>query len=216
MQRQRIGERMADEAGIDAVLRVNRWFHREQTEHAVCAAPDLRGTTCAPGPDRGADVVHGANAALLQSALQAEVEVRRIDADEHVGLPRQQPRSHGAPQPQQSRQVPEHLGQAHHGQFRAVVPGRKPGGAHLRSADAGELGSGEAFAQLRDQAGAEQVARRLAGDQRDALGRGHRTSERSLRSMKSSISCTSGAPCAASASWVRASASGRPDLYRVR
>ncbi len=39
-----------------------------------------------------------------------------------------------------------------------------------------------------------------------------RISERSLRSMKSSIRRTSGAPSAAAASWARASASGRPLL----
>jgi hypothetical protein len=33
--------------------------------------------------------MHGANAALLQPLLHAEVEVRSVDADEYIRLPRQ-------------------------------------------------------------------------------------------------------------------------------
>ena len=74
---------MADEAGIDTMPRIDRRLHRKQAQHAIGAAADLLGALLAPGPDRRADVVHGAQAGLLQALLHAEIEVRRVDADDH-------------------------------------------------------------------------------------------------------------------------------------
>ena len=122
--------------------------------------------------------MHGAHAALLQGALEAEVEVRGIDADEDVGLPGQQALAQARAQAQQPRQVAQHFRQPHHRQFAAVVPGLEAGGAHARTTDAGELRVRKAFAQGRHQPGAEQVARGLAGDEGDArrARAGHRAS----------------------------------------
>ena len=64
--REAVGQRMADEACVDAVPGVDRRFHREQPQHAVGAVADLFRALLAPGPDRGADVVHGADAGAAQ------------------------------------------------------------------------------------------------------------------------------------------------------
>ena len=91
-ERHLVGQRMADETRIDAMARIDRRFHREQAQHAIGAASDLLRAPLAPGPYRRAHVMHGAHAALLQPLLHAEVEVGRVDADEHIGLPGQHSR----------------------------------------------------------------------------------------------------------------------------
>src|SRR5690606_27356544 len=149
----------------DAVALVDGWLHREQAEYAVGAAADLRRAALAPGPDRGADVVHGADAGLPELAFQAQVEVGRVHADEDIRLPLQQPATQAGAQAQQARQVLEHFRHAHYRQFRAVVPGVEAFGAQHRPADAGELRVRETVPQLAYQAGGQQIARGLASHQ---------------------------------------------------
>jgi len=143
LQRDRVGQRMADEHGIDPVARVDRRLHREQAEHAICAGGDLRRARFAPGPHRRAHVVHGAYAALLEPAFDAEVEVGRVDADEDVGLPVQHALAKRPAQLQETGQVGQHFGQAHHRQFARIEPGVHAGRAHRIAADAGEFRIGE-------------------------------------------------------------------------
>ena len=90
MQGEGVCQRMADETRIDAVAFVDRRFHREQAEHAVGAFADLLRALLPPGPDRRADVVHGADAGGFQLPLQAEVEIGRVDADKNVRFPSEQ------------------------------------------------------------------------------------------------------------------------------
>ena len=185
--------------------------------------------------------MHGGHAALLEPALHAQIEIRRIDADEHVRLPVQQLLAQRLAQAQQARQMAQDLGQAHHRQFAGVKPRIQSGRTHARTADAGEAGLGMALAQLCDQSGAERIAGGLAGHQRDTrracalrtchqLGQGargagrrrhqactaQRTRRRSPWAMKSSMACTSLLSLACSASCAWASASGRPATYSVR
>ena len=171
LHRNLVRHRMADEACIDRMPCVDRRFHREQAQHAVGAVADLLGTLLAPGPDRRTDVVHRAHAAFLQPALDAEVEVGCVDADIDVRLPVQHALAEGLAQAQQARQVAQHLGQAHHGQFVRVEPGVAAGRTHRIAPDAGEFGVREARLQCGDQAGAESVARRFAGAKDEAGSR---------------------------------------------
>jgi len=112
--------------------------------------------------------VHGADAGVLEFGLEPEVEVRGIDADEYVRPPCEHAFADIRAQAQQARQVVQHLDEAHDREFAAVVPAIQAGRAHGGAADAGEFGVGMALPQFLDQAGAEQVARGFAGDQRDA------------------------------------------------
>jgi hypothetical protein len=190
--------------------------------------------------------VHGAHAALLQPALDAQVEVGRVDADEHVRLPFQRTLAERRAQLQQARQVAQHFGQAHHRQLAGIVPGLAAGAAHGVAADAGEFGIREARLQFAHQARTEQVAGGFTGHQRDpqralaehplrrnaaghrgqrnhgGAGRrlagraAHRSKGLSACSMKSSIAFTSSLSRACSVSCTLASASGRPATYRVR
>ena len=90
--------------------------------------------------------MHGADAALLQPLLHAEVEVRGIDADEHIGLPRQHAPTQRAAQAQQTRQVTQYFGQAHHRQFAGIKPRVQACRAHCIAANAGEFGLGVTLA----------------------------------------------------------------------
>jgi len=105
-QRKTIGQRVADEAGIDAMFRVDRRLHREQAKHAVRAAADLFGALFAPCPDRWADVMHGQQSRLLETLFHAEIEIGRVDADHYRRTYSQQSRHQRLAQPQQSRQEP--------------------------------------------------------------------------------------------------------------
>ncbi len=219
LQRHVVRHGVADEARIDAMAGVDGRFHREQAQHAVGAGADLLRALLAPGPDGGADVMHGADPALLEPALHAQVEVGGIDADEHIRPPGQHALAERTPQLQQAGQVAQYLGQAHHRQLARVEPGLATFAAHAIAADAGEFGVGPAFAQCGDEAGPQPVAGGLAGHQRDArAARGgiHLSSGLSPRSMKSSRARTSSLDWACSASCCLASASGRPATYNVR
>gem|GEM_PF-4647486 len=196
-------------------------FHREQAQHQVGAGTDLLRTLLAPRPDRRADVVHRGDTALFQPALHAQVEVRGVDADEHVRLPLQHPRTKLTAQLQQARQVAQDFGQAHHRQLAGIEPGQAAGAAHRIAANPGELGVREPLLQFAHQAGAKQVAGGFTGNQRNPqrsrrARRRHRSRGLSACSMKSSMSLTSALCAACSASCTLASASGRPATYNVR
>ena len=141
---------------------------------------------------------------------------------------RQQPCDQPAPQPQQARQMPQHLGHAHHRQLANVMPAVHALRAHARAADADEACPRQTRTQRRQQRAAQQIARGFArdqGDQRPVAGVGacgvhahgaQRTSGRWLASMKRDINATSALSCASSSRRARASARLRPDIYSVR
>src|SRR5206468_3832572 len=75
----------------DAVLRQQLRLEGEDAQHVVAGALEFLDALHAPGPDRGADEVHGLDAAALEVFLEPEVEVRGVDADEDVRPLLQQP-----------------------------------------------------------------------------------------------------------------------------
>ena len=163
--------------------------------------------------------MHGGDAARLQPGLHRQVEIRRVDTDEHVRLPVQYALSECLAQAQQAWQVAQHFGQPHHGQFAGIEPGLAAGLAHGRAGDAGKLGIRMVRPQGRDQPGTQTITRGFTGHQGNAqrpLLHTHRSNGRSACSMNSSISRTSSLASACSDSWVLASASGSPATYRVR
>ena len=89
--------------------------------------------------------MHGADAACFKPLLDPEIEIRRIDANEHVRLPVEHALAEPLAQIQQARQVGQHFGQTHHREFVGIVPSGQSRLAHARAADAGKLGLREAF-----------------------------------------------------------------------
>ena len=156
--------------------------------------------------------MHGADAARLSVALEAEVEVG-------ASMPMKRPGSTSSRRLRKRLRSDSRRGRWRSTSLRPITASARgvasvhPLLAHRGAADAGELGIGAAFAQPFDQPGAEQVAGRLAGAQRDAPGRiVHRNSGRSPRSMKSRKARTSSLPLARSASCALASSSFAPDM----
>ena len=109
--------------------------------------------------------MHRRDARRAQLARQAEIEFRRIDADEHVGRGPQEFAPHARPQPQQPRQIAQDLEQAHDGKRLGRLPGLAACREHLRSGDAEELRVRRQVPQCADQPRAERVARRLSRHQ---------------------------------------------------
>ena len=109
-----------------------------------------------------------ADAVLLEAAFEAEVEVRRVDADEDVGALLQSTFVYSAPHGQQARQMAQHFDQTHHAQTLGRIPLVEAGCRHLRAAHAAEAGVREARAQAGDEPGAEQIAGTFTGDEDEA------------------------------------------------
>jgi hypothetical protein len=108
------------------------------------------------------------DAGFLQLALQAEVEVRGVDADEDIGALRQQRLGHAAPDPHDLAVMPERLGVAAHRELVHRIVRLEAERLHARPADAGEEDRVAARLQLRHQRRGELVAGGLAGDHSDA------------------------------------------------
>jgi hypothetical protein len=77
-----LGQRMAHIGGCNTVLGQQFGLKRKDAQHVVYAALNFLHSVGAPGPNRGADKVHGFDALLAQCGLEVEVEIRGIDANE--------------------------------------------------------------------------------------------------------------------------------------
>ena len=87
-----LAERMADVGGGDTMLRQQVDLEGKDAQHVIDAALDLLDPLRPPGPDGRADEMRGLDARGLEVALQIQIEVRRIDADEDIGPVLQQAR----------------------------------------------------------------------------------------------------------------------------
>ena len=83
LHRHRAGQRMADVGDRYAFLAVDLFLERKQYQHVRNRLADLVDALIAPRPDRRTDEVHRGRAGLAQLMLQAQVEIRRVDANEH-------------------------------------------------------------------------------------------------------------------------------------
>ncbi len=138
VQRNLIGERMADEHGAHAVLVVEALLERQQAQHQIDRAADRPHAPLAPRPDLRADVLHGADPARLQARRDPQVELLGVDADVDVGPLRKHAREQVAANAQQARQMRQDLEQPHHGEIFGALPGLAARGNHARPCDAGE------------------------------------------------------------------------------
>ncbi len=109
--------------------------------------------------------MHCPDPGSTQLELEPQVEVRGINADEHIG-PLLDQRIHQAlTARQQLRQTAEHFDQAHHGQSLQREIGLQPFGLHAWTTDANELDIGVLRLQRLHQARAENVTRGFPGNQ---------------------------------------------------
>jgi hypothetical protein len=165
LHRDGIGKRVADEFRPHALFVVKALLEGQEAEHQVDRVAHAPHPALAPRPELRAHVLHRRNARRVQTPREPQVEVRRVDADEHVRALRLEGAPQPQPQPQQARQVAQHLEQPHHGERFGRLPHLAARVAHLRPGDAEEACLGVECPQRPDQARPERVARRLAGHQ---------------------------------------------------
>ena len=168
---------MADELRTHAVLIVEALFERQQAQHQIDGFMDAARPALPPRPDLRTHVLHRRNAGGAQVARQAQIEFRRIDADEHVRPGRQEQAPNACAQTQQPRQMAQDLEQAHDGERFGGLPGLASRSLHLRAGNAEEFSARREPAQRMNQIGAQRVARRFARHQTHPQRSRHRQPE---------------------------------------
>ena len=98
-----------------------------------------------------------AHARALELRFQAEIEIRRIDADEQPRLRPQEPAAQPVPDTHELRQVREHFHIAAQRELRHRVPGFAPGRNHLRPRDSREARGRQPPAHRADQVRPERI-----------------------------------------------------------
>ena len=200
------------------MLLVERRLEWEQCQHSIRGGGHMLDPPLAPSPDRGADIVDGAYATGPHALLQAQVEVRRVDADHQIRLARDDLPQQLCAQFEQPGQVAQHFADAHHRQHINALQCLAAGRLHQRAGDAEKARIRQALFQRLDQRGAEHVTGGFAGhdgDQRAGLlvaaHRQPRCSGRRPASMNFSIRATSSEPAAIAASSCLTSSSTLPE-----
>jgi len=149
-------------------------FERQQAQDPVTGFPQHLDATLPPGPYRRTDVMHGRYARTARGALDRQIKVWRVDADQDIGRVRAQAPHDLTPDAEQPGQMPRDLEQAHDGQVLAVEPCAAACGPHGIARDAFEPEVGVCFAGGPDQAGAELITGGLSRNNDDP---GHRVRE---------------------------------------
>jgi hypothetical protein len=76
--------------GRNAMLRQQSGFKREKAQHMVSTALDFLHPLRPGGPNRRADKLNRLDTGLAQRCFEVQIEVRRINANEHIRAPGQQ------------------------------------------------------------------------------------------------------------------------------
>ena len=162
-----VQERMAHEAGLIAVSRVQFRLKGQDHGHAVCQAADAVHPLLAPGPDLRADIVQNRNAQFFGEAGQQEIEVRIVDENEQLRPPGPHPRGQRTSGPQDVGQPAQDLHQAHDREPGRIGQQFHAGAGHFPTAHATETEFRPQGFQLRHQCRTVHVARGLAGHNHD-------------------------------------------------
>src|SRR5439155_25817396 len=126
-----------------------------------------RDPSAPPRPHRRAYEMDRAHAVALEFALERQVEVGRVDTDEHRNAFREKPARKRAPYSENFRQAADDLGKPADGERFERMPRLAAGRLHFRSGDADEARFRNAGADGFDQHRRERVARSLSGDDTD-------------------------------------------------
>ena len=139
VQRHGIRHGVTDEATGRLMLIVKGLFKRQEGQYQIGRRLDLMNTGLAPGPDRGADIVHRLDALTLEDELHPDIEIRGIDADEEIRWIGDQFTDQLTPHREQARQARQHLDQPHHRQLFHLEQRLDPLLLHAWTGDADEL-----------------------------------------------------------------------------
>ena len=217
LQRDHLGQRMADVGDRHAGLLVDLFLEREDHQHVRHRLLDFLDAPAPPGPDLRADEVHGRDAGRLQLHLEAEVKAGIVGADEHRRPFGQQAVAQVVLDALDLAVARDHFEQAAHGQRVHRQVGDEALLGHARAADAVEARFGQMRAQAGQQAAGKHVAGHLAGDQRyrDVSGRCHGSRFRGTRGRPALAARCRRRPLPARPARALASSSVRPERYTV-
>ncbi len=104
---------------------------------------------------------------FTQLFFERQIEVRRVDADEHLGPRCDHAVAQRATKTQQPRQMPQHFDVAAHRQLAYVMPGIEAGADHAVAADADAVHFWRSLQDFGNDGRCEQIAGRFARDERD-------------------------------------------------
>ena len=128
----KLGEGVADELGLDAVLAVELLFEWEDHEHLVDVFLDELDAVLFPGPELRADEEDDRNAEAMELFGELEVDVGKVDEDGYIGAAV----ADGALQLTESAidagQVANHFGDAHDRHIFSTHDAFETSGGHAR------------------------------------------------------------------------------------
>ncbi|CAH0212603.1 hypothetical protein SRABI106_01787 [Rahnella aquatilis] len=171
MQRHRIGHRMTNETTGNIEFVIKRFFERQECQNQIRCLADFENTFLTPGPDRRADIVNSTQTALLQTTFKRDVEVRSINAHEHIRLQFAKTTGQIFADFQQAWQPFKNFHHAHYRQFFHLVPGFASFRLHQRTRDTHKTGIRMMLLQGSNQPGAKNVTGRFTGHQANCQNR---------------------------------------------
>src|SRR5438874_449318 len=137
-------KRMTDISDGDIRLRIERRLEWKQCEQTVRRMRDRGDALASPGPDRGTHEVNRPDTASLELPLETQIEVRRVDADEHSDARLAKPARERAAQPPQLGNSPQNFGESTNGQRLERHPWFAPRLFHLGPRHSDESHAGDA------------------------------------------------------------------------
>ena len=126
-------ERMADVGDRDAGLFIERRLEGKQRKQAMRRTGDRHDPLAPPRPHRRAHEMDGAHPAAFEFPFEPQVEIGRVDADEHPDPRFSKPLRQRAPQAQQLRHATEHFGKSANGERLERNPRLAAGFLHFGS-----------------------------------------------------------------------------------
>lgn len=161
------GERVTDKSSRDIAGLVEDLLEREDDEDAADALLHPAEATALPGPELRADEPKDGDAGPMEVTGEAEVDVGEVDEDGEVGAGGADGADEPAVAAVDAGDVAEDFGDAHDSDVFGADGLELAGGAHFRSAQAGEGGVGEPWLESSDELCAVEVARGFAGGEED-------------------------------------------------
>ncbi len=86
VQRHGISHCVTDKAARHVEFIVKRFFERQEGQHQIRRSAYFENAFLSPRPDGRTDVMNGFDPLLFQIPFEGNIEIRRINADENIGL----------------------------------------------------------------------------------------------------------------------------------
>ena len=162
--RESLEQRVTVEGDRDPGALVEGRLEGEGHDHLADAARELLDASGAPGPELRADDEQHGNAERARLAGEHPVEIREIDAHEHVGALVSHPTQQAAVDADQRHEPRDHRREADDREIVRLAAGAQARALEMLASDAERLGARLELADLLEDARAVDVRARLAHD----------------------------------------------------